>query len=183
MYGWWGRWLRPALRHLSRPATQELARLGGLFLGLQMAMVVAFASDNLIVARLLGVEAVPDLAVPFKLFGFVPMLLGFVMAPLWPAYGDAIAKRDFGWIKKTLKRSLGLSIAISAAASSCSWAREIGSSTSGRTAQIGASMSLLLGLAAWTMLSAVGTAVAMLLNAAAVIKFQLVTAGPWPSLR
>ena len=175
MFAWWGQWCQPTLRLLSRPVSAELARLGGLFLGLQMAMVVSFASDNLIVARLLGVESVPNLSIPFRMFGFVPMLLGFVVAPLWPAYGDAIAKRDFEWVKKTLRRSLGLSIVVSAAVSlllvgTGNWLLDVW--TGGA---IGASMSLLIGLAVWTILNTGGTTISMLLNAAAVMKFQLVT--------
>ena len=140
-----------------------------------MAVVVAFASDNVVVARILGVAAVPGLAVPFKLFAFVPMILGFVLTPLWPAYGDAISKRDADWVRATLRRSLIGSVALSAAIGALLFFAGNLALDVWTGGEISASTSLLAALAVWVTVSAAGNTVAMLLNGGAVIGFQLAT--------
>ena len=43
-----------------------------------------------------------------KLFAIAPVFLSFVLAPLWPAYGEACARGDSAWVRRTLIRSIVL---------------------------------------------------------------------------
>ncbi|MFQ5555751.1 MAG: lipopolysaccharide biosynthesis protein, partial [Acidimicrobiia bacterium] len=98
--------LRPRGAAVSSGSVKELLKLGGLFLGLQVATAVAFTSDNIVVAQTLGADAVPQLAVPFQLFGFLSVVVGMLLMPLWPAYGEAIGSGDAAWVRTTLRRSM-----------------------------------------------------------------------------
>src|SRR5665647_1616450 len=102
--------LKPRLALIRRAAMKKIAHTGMLFLVLQLAVSVAFASDNVVIARILGADAVAQYAVPDKLFSVIPTLLGMVLMPLWPAYGEAVSRGDGRWIRKTFKKSLLLSL-------------------------------------------------------------------------
>jgi O-antigen/teichoic acid export membrane protein len=79
---------------------------------LQVSLVVGYQSDSVVIAQILGVQAVPEYAVPMKLFMLAPTLLSFALAPLWPAYGEALSRNDAPWVSKTLRRSILLALAI-----------------------------------------------------------------------
>jgi len=81
---------------------------GLLFFVLQLGVTVAYASDNLIIAKILGLDDVAQYSVVSKMFEGVLMVFGLAVTPLWPAYGEAKARGDLHWIKKTL--ALGSSI-------------------------------------------------------------------------
>lgn len=105
-------WVRPALAHVQRQRARILLGTGTLFVVLQLSLVVGYQSDNVLIAQILGVEAVPEYAVPMKLFMLAPTVLSFALAPLWPAYSEAIARRDGPWVGRTLRRSILLALAV-----------------------------------------------------------------------
>jgi O-antigen/teichoic acid export membrane protein len=167
-------WLFPSWRFLRWESSKDLVRIGALFFALQIAGAVGFSSDNIVLTRILGPEAVTQYAVPFRLFSVGAMVTSFLIAPLWPAYGEALERRDLSWIRNTLYRSLILVGAIS-----------IG--LGGVLALVGAKLialwvgpqihpsPLLLGsLAVWGVVSAVSSAVAMFLNGISVVRFQVI---------
>jgi O-antigen/teichoic acid export membrane protein len=105
-------WLRPRLSLVRSQSTKRLLGLGLLFFVFQLAQVVGFQSDNMVLAHILGASKVPVYAVTSRMFYVVGMLMGFVIAPLWPAYGEAFARGDIAWLKRTLSRSIVLMLAI-----------------------------------------------------------------------
>jgi O-antigen/teichoic acid export membrane protein len=169
-------WLQPRWRMLNQTATTRILKNGSLFFILQLAVAIGFQSDNLVIARFLGASQVPQYAVPMRLFMLIPALLNFVIGPLWPAYGEAIARRDVAWALKIFKRSLLLSFGISLLPSL--FLMIFG----GRIIQlwVGPSIQpdfvLLVGLGLWVMLLSLGGPISMLLNGANVIGFQIVCA-------
>ena len=169
-------WLRPRWQKVNRTASRQILKNGSLFFILQLAVAVGFQSDNLVIARFLGASQVPQYAVPMRLFMLISSLLGFVLTPLWPAYGEAIARRDVTWVRKTFKRSLFLSFGASFLPSL--FLMIFG----GKVIQmwvgpeIHPDFILLVGLGFWTVLLSLASPISMLLNGANVIGFQTVCA-------
>ena len=166
--------MRPRWSLVSARPVRELLRLGGTFFGLQIAVAVAFASDNLVVAQLLGPEHVPQLAVPFQMFAVLSVIVGLMLTPLWPAYGESIGRGDFGWVRKALRRSMRGSLAITAVGSALllfvgPWLIEVWAGP-----EIKPQASLLWALAFLTVLTAVGNSIAMFLNGAGKLRIQLI---------
>ena len=168
--------LAPQRRSISRPMVAHIARTGVLFFGLQIAMAVAYTSDNIVIARSLGAEAVTNYAVPEKMFSLVGMVVAMVLFPLWPAYGEAIARGDQAWVRRTLLRSLSATIVTTTALSLILvifGARFV-------TLWIGPTVDppfmLLLGMGLWKVMEAGDNAVSMFLNGANVVRFQLALA-------
>lgn len=168
--------LRPRLAFISRQAARRVAGSGALFFVLQVTVALAYTSDSLVIAQLLGAPAVAAYAVPEKLFSLISLALAMVLAPLWPAYGEAIARGDGAWVRRTLKHSIWLAAGVAGAGSLLLlafgpailhlWVGEA----------IAPPMLLLVALAVWKVMEAMGSAVAMFLNGARVVTLQVVVA-------
>ena len=167
-------WLKPTWSAASWQAARQLGQSGFMFLILQLTATLTSSADNLIVAQSLGPSAVAHLAVPARLFAVVSALVIIALMPLWPAYGEAIARGDVPWVQRTVVRSTILAALVSVAtvAPIVVFGKAIIRAWAG--AEIDPSQSLLLALGCWTVLSTVGTAVSMFLNASNAIAFQVV---------
>ncbi len=107
------RWLRPSWRLANRHTGVSVARVGLLFLVLQIAIAVAYESDTLVLALIRGTAEVAVFSVSFKLFMVVPLLRRVSSSlRLWPAYAEAQERGDTAWLRRTLRRTLALSAAI-----------------------------------------------------------------------
>jgi O-antigen/teichoic acid export membrane protein len=174
---WRRPWLRPAWSRVTRDTVGHILNVGLLFFVLQVAVAVAFSTDDIVIARVINAEAVPRYAIPQRLFALPMTLIGLLMLPLWPAYAEALARGDADWAKRTLKRSLFVAVGFSAASSLFLVA--LGPLI--LKLWLGprdphAPMMLLIGLGLWNVLNAAGQAVAMLFNAAHILKFQVISA-------
>jgi O-antigen/teichoic acid export membrane protein len=169
-------WLRPQWASVTPAICRELLRTGLLFLALQVAMAVCFSSDNIVIAQVMGAEAVTQYAVPAKLFSTVTILTSLVAASLWPAYGEALVRKDYIWVKTALRKSflalsgtsivLSLCLIVAAPAIIRIWVGP----------NIHVSVLLLVGLGIWNVIFALCAPFSMLLNAASIIRFQVTVA-------
>lgn len=168
--------LRPNLGRYSSDAAGRMLRLGALFLVLQMVSAAAFFSDNLVAAHVLGAASVTQYAVPRRLFDAVAMIVAMYVTPLWPAYGEAIARGDVAWVRHTLVRSTSRMtlFALACGVVLVAVGRPILHLWAGPL--VTPPLSLLMGFAVWTVLSSAGSAVAAFLNGAGRLRFQVVTA-------
>lgn len=84
-------------------------------LTLQVAYLVSFEADVLIVTRVLGPSQAAVFAVSSRAFNIVPLLAIAALYPLWPAYGEALSRGDSDWVARRFRDSLllvgGLSLA------------------------------------------------------------------------
>lgn len=165
-------WLRPKWGSATSVAAKKILHTGILFFVLQLAMAFAFASDNLVAAHILGPEAVTQYSVPMRMFSVLPMMIAMIMAPLWPAYSEAIARGDTEWIRKTLSRSLGITFMIVAFPTVLLvlFGGQILHFWVGP--EITPSFILLAGLGLWTILYSVANSLAIFLNGVDIIRFQ-----------
>jgi O-antigen/teichoic acid export membrane protein len=149
--------------------------VGGLFVALQAVTAITFQADGLIIIRTLGADAVTQYSVAQRLFLLAPTALAVAANALWPAYADALARADRAWIRVTLMRSLVAAVVLCAipAAVLVAFDRQIFGAWVGPA--LVPTLGLALGLATWSVLSAVGAAAGVLLNAATVVTFQLIT--------
>ena len=169
-------WLRPRIRDVSPAVARALLRVGLLFLVLQLAVAVAFTSNSIIIAAMLGPSAVAEYAVVSKLFMIPTLLVGFALGPLWPAYREALSRGDVQWIHRTFARSIRLSLAIGGIVSAVLVVLGVPLIGIWVGGSVQPSFVLVLAIGVWTALNGVGTAVAMLLNGAQVMRFQVLTA-------
>lgn len=168
--------LAPSARLASRAVVRRIARIGLLFLALQMIVSIAYASDNIVIAQILGASAVTEYAVPEKMFSLIGVLLGMVLGPLWPAYGEAIARGDSSWVRQTLRRSLTSAIVIASLLASLLvlFGDRLISLWVGHA--VDPPLALLVVLGVWKIMEAAGNALAVFLNGANILRLQAILA-------
>jgi O-antigen/teichoic acid export membrane protein len=88
----------------------DLLRQGGQFWILQVTAIIYLQTDLFIVAQLFGASAVASYGVAFKLFAITDLFQVAFLIPLWPAYSEALARKDLAWIVTTFRRSIYWSI-------------------------------------------------------------------------
>jgi O-antigen/teichoic acid export membrane protein len=112
---WAKPWLLPRPSLLDRGPCKELLNSGSSFFLIQVAAVVVFSSDNLVVSHYLGAAEVTPYSVTWRLVGMATLLQSLIFPALWPAYAEAYARRDYAWIRRTfsvtIKGTLALNLA------------------------------------------------------------------------
>jgi O-antigen/teichoic acid export membrane protein len=169
--------LRPVMALASREALRSVVSIGLLFFTIQLIGSIKYGSDTLMLAQLKGAASVAQYAVPERLFSVIAMVITMVTAPLWPAYGEAIARGDARWVRHVLRRSLLLAGLCAAVASSALvlaapfiirlW---VGGAVTPTTM-------LLVGLGLWRVVEACGTAASFYMNGAGLMRSQAWIAG------
>ena len=94
----------PSKKYVDLSKIKEIASLGVKFFIIQMAVLIIFGTDNMIITQVLGPAQVTPYNIVFKLFAVITMMHGIIMVPLWSAYTDAYAKGDIRWIRNILKK-------------------------------------------------------------------------------
>lgn len=104
---WWFYQGHPELRpkpHLDKQHVNPLLSVGMQFFTIQIAVLVIFTTDKVLITQLLGPEYVTQYDVIFKLFGLITFAHALISAPLWSAYTDAYSRNDMHWIKRMLQK-------------------------------------------------------------------------------
>jgi O-antigen/teichoic acid export membrane protein len=165
--------LAPSWRAVSRNTITRIIQSGGFFLMIQLVAIIAYGSDNVIVAQVVGASAVTNYAVTEKMFSLITMATAVVMDPLWPAYGEAIARGDRRWVRGTIVRSLlaGTCMATLLSLPLVFFGARLLEFWVGNL--VDPPFMLLAGFGLWRVISAVAYATAMLSYGANFVRFQL----------
>jgi O-antigen/teichoic acid export membrane protein len=108
-------WLTPWPRNMSRTASRRLMQTGSEFFLIQLAGVVVFNSDNLVIAHFMGPAQVTPYNVTWRIVGYATMLQTVMMPALWPAYSEAYVRGEMAWIRKTFWRVMKVTSGVAAA--------------------------------------------------------------------
>ena len=102
-------YVRPTL--LPRPqlfdskVARQLLAVGGIFFLQQCFGLIYYLSDNLVIARTMGAVQVAHYAVIQRIFS-IGLITQYLVAPLWPALGEALARQDLHWASRAAGRAL-----------------------------------------------------------------------------
>jgi O-antigen/teichoic acid export membrane protein len=137
--------------------------------------VVAYQTDNIVVARVIDVAAVTQYAVPMQLFMLIPTVFGLLAYPLWPAYREALARGDNVWFRRTVWRSLIVAAGAGSAISALLALAAVPVIQAWAGSSVTPSTSLVVALAIYTTLFTISTVVAMFLYAVDAVRFLAVS--------
>ena len=168
--------LRPHPRFVTRGAFHQLRTAGTLFLVQGLAMAIAFESDVLVVSSTLGATAAAIYSVNFRVITLVGSLAILALGQVLPAFAEALARGDLPWVRRIYWRlTWGLLIYVVALSVVLVFA-----TPTFVTWWVGGKLTppplLLYGLVAWTAYTTVLIPANMLMNAAIVIRVQLIFA-------
>lgn len=96
--------IKPDLKSIDFNYFKPLAELGVKFFILQIACVIIFSTDNIIIAQILGPAEVTPYNIAFKYFSIPIMIFTIMLTPFWSAYTEAFTIGDIKWIKISIKR-------------------------------------------------------------------------------
>jgi len=103
----------PSFRYFRFKYVKQLMNLGAQFFIINISVLLMLSTDNIVITQLLGPEQVTVFTMAYKLFTAISMVYLLIITPLWSAYTDAYTKGDFDWIKKTIKMTKKIWLALS----------------------------------------------------------------------
>lgn len=104
--------IAPSLKYVDFSCLRDLMGLGLKFFIIQMGLILYYNVDNMVITQVLGPKEVTPYAIAYKYFGVITMISAIVMTPLWTAFAEAHAKKEYDWIKKTVKNMQLLCLAL-----------------------------------------------------------------------
>jgi|HubBroStandDraft_1064217.scaffolds.fasta_scaffold00073_31 O-antigen/teichoic acid export membrane protein len=169
-------WLRPRRIDIDFAALRPVLRLGFLYFILMAATALANTVDSIVAIRMFGPESASLIGITGKIFGAGQALVLAALTPLWPAFSEALARRDLGWVRRTLL----LALAAGAGGGGLVAASLALVTNPAVHLWVGPGMtippSLLIANAIWLTLIGTGNAFGMLLNGAGIVRLQIVAA-------
>jgi O-antigen/teichoic acid export membrane protein len=94
----------PSIRYFNKNCIYSLCDMGLKFFLIQLQVIVLFQSTNIIIAHLANQEVVAQYNIAYKYIGAAEMLLVIFITPLWPAFTEAFARKDFNWMRSVYKK-------------------------------------------------------------------------------
>ncbi len=100
---------KPAFAFWKKEYLKDIFGLGMKFFVIQIAKIILFSTDNIIITQLFGPEEVVPYTIAFKYFSIVEMGLSLILMPYWSSMTEAYVKNDFNWIKNSMKNLIRIS--------------------------------------------------------------------------
>lgn len=97
--------IAPSFKLVDFRTVGGILSLGMKFFVLQMITIVLFQANTIIIAKVVGPEAVVEYNLAFKYISLLTMIFTIIITPVWSATTDAYIRKDFTWIKKTISFS------------------------------------------------------------------------------
>ncbi len=104
--------IKPSFRHVDVKLLKGLTSLGAKFFIVQIAVIVLFATDNMIITRLFGPEEVVPYSAARKYFGIVEMGFAIILGPFWSAFTDAFVRGEITWVRKSISKLVKILAAV-----------------------------------------------------------------------
>lgn len=97
----WDRpWIVPKPTAIDGGAIRGLLSSGMGFFLLQIAGLIVYNSDNLVISHYMGAADVVPYSVTWKIAGYAAILQASIFPSLWPAYAEAYERGDYLWVRK-----------------------------------------------------------------------------------
>jgi len=98
----------PRVKYFSREEAKDTTGLGIQFFIIQIAAMILYATDNIIITQICGPVQVTPYTTANKLFSMITAVFSIMIAPYWSAITVRKVDRDIGGIKKAEKKMLRL---------------------------------------------------------------------------
>jgi O-antigen/teichoic acid export membrane protein len=105
--------LKPSFSLFKFKYIKDIMGLGMKFFAIQIAAIVLYTTDNIIITQLFSPADVTPYNIAFKYFSIITMGFSIIVTPFWSAITDAFAKNDILWIKKSMNNLIKISLLFS----------------------------------------------------------------------
>jgi O-antigen/teichoic acid export membrane protein len=101
---------KPSIALWKREYLKDIFGLGLKFFAIQMAAIVLYSTDNIIIAQLYSPAEVTPYFLAFKYFSIVTMGFTIIITPFWSAITEAYTQKDIVWIKKSMNNLIKIAL-------------------------------------------------------------------------
>ena len=98
------RMVAPSFRYIRPHLIRDILSLGGQFFIIYLCLIACFSVMNIVISREVGPIAVTKYNIANKYFGIIYMVFALALTPLWSSFTDAYTKKDYIWMRSTIKR-------------------------------------------------------------------------------
>ncbi len=96
--------LTPRFSNVRLKLIRNILGLGLQFFIIYLCLIVIFQMLNIVISRELGPDAVTEYNIAYKYFNVLNNVIIIILTPFWSAFTDAYAKRDYVWMKGTVRK-------------------------------------------------------------------------------
>lgn len=100
--------IAPNVKHVDFSLFKDLFNLGGKFFIIQIAAIILYSTDNIIITQLFSPAEVTPYQIAHRYFGIILMGFTIVVTPFWSAITEAYTKGEMAWIKNSIKKLIQL---------------------------------------------------------------------------
>ncbi len=100
--------LTPSIKFVRLSYAKDLGNLGGQFFIIQIAVLILFSTSNMIIAQYLGPQEVTAYNIALKYFGVLNSVFVLIANPFWSAITDAYHQNDTEWIRRSIRKLIGV---------------------------------------------------------------------------
>lgn len=94
----------PSIAYIDFRYVKDLWNLGLKFFIIQVQQIVLYQATNLLISHIESPESVTQYNISYKILNVVVMVYTIILNPLWPAFTDAYAKKDFIWMNSIYQK-------------------------------------------------------------------------------
>jgi O-antigen/teichoic acid export membrane protein len=98
------KYYKPSFKFIDFSKAKDLFALGTKFFIIQIAGVLIYEINNIIISQLFGPAEVTPYNIAFKYYGILMMFFTIIITPFWSAITEAWVKKEFDWIKLVMKK-------------------------------------------------------------------------------
>ncbi len=98
----------PSIKFVDFRKANDLFQLGAKFFIIQIAAILLYQTNNIIISQLFGPEMVASYNVAFKYFSVLMMCFFIIVGPFWSAFTEAWTKLDFEWVHNIMNKLMKL---------------------------------------------------------------------------
>lgn len=103
---------KPKRHMLRKTETYEILKIGIAFMTLSILTTLGLSMDSYIIAQTCGLESVTSYSIGYRIATVMSVASTMLSTPLWAANGDALAKHDYSWVRKTTRKMSQLCLLI-----------------------------------------------------------------------
>jgi len=95
---------RPSFSAIRVGLIKNIIGLGLQFFMIYLCLIVVFHLMNIVLSREVGPYAVTQYSIANKYFSIIYMVSAIIAGPMWSAFTDAYTKKDYSWMRSTIKK-------------------------------------------------------------------------------
>lgn len=100
--------IRPSVKNIDLSTVGNIFSLGIKFFIIQIQIIVLYQSTNILISNISSPLDVTSYNITYKYMGIASMMFSIILGPLWPAFTDAYAKKDYKWMNSIYRRMVRL---------------------------------------------------------------------------